>query len=234
MEQIKKYWKIVIAFIILLAVFYTCENNKSNILKGKTIALEEQLKKVNREIKIQEKNRQELKDSILKNTIKNNRQIDSLKNKNIELQYKITYLSNKNQENKKLVENKNIKELVSFYNKRYNTSENYPLDSTKMVTGKNTAKLVNKELLDLDFCKEESTIQKEQLSLRDSIIDKKTKIINDSFIIITESEKTIELQKQQQETSDEVIKNVKKQLKKEKVKTWILVPLVFLGGILIK
>lgn len=237
MELIRKYRMFIVIGILLLLNLYTCVNNSQKRDEGSVKELEKQITNLNNELVFQERDRAKLKDSIKKENKKNEEKIFLLQNKNLSLQYKVEYLRERNKKDIKIVDFKTIQQLVDFSNKRYKTLENSVIDSSNAKVGIKTFKEVNKELLEKDFCKEEVVLKEEQLKVKDSVIVVKDLLINNERLQNKEAEKTISLQQQKQNLSEEINGNLKKQLKKEKTKSVItkfLVPLAFITGLLIK
>lgn len=144
----------------------------------------------------------------------------------------------KNLENlkkKKISVPKDIPGLVNYFNTRYSTAENLPIDN-KVGLGEKTAHSTVYELEEKDIFSDVIVLKDKQLILKDTIIDylEKDKIALGTMFMAAENE--IEERKKLQSMADENIGNLEKQIKnsnRNKTLYKILIPVsAVVGGLI--
>ena len=202
----KRISAVLLILVILLIIPHFCNNtDKYDVLKKQ---LSEQKELVN---KVEQKRIKE-KDSLLSKITAR-----ELENKNQEKE--ISDLNNriKNLKNKPISVPKDLNGLVMYFNDRYKTNLNKLVD--------NKVGLVEEVAYDVSYELEEADIAIETVSLQDKVIKKQDTIISnlnkdkvDLSLIISSAENEIKERKKLQEMSDENIKSLEKQVRKQKNK----------------
>lgn len=232
MEKIGQYkYQIIIALLaIAFIVFYNWNNNKLQELQGEYTILKQQYTAQKENVILLEKFRKKEKDSL-------NKAITSREEENKKLRLRERTLQDKIDGIKKrpFKVPTDLKTSVAYYNTHYKTSENKVVED-KVGLGLSTSVAIITDLENGEKCYEISILKNEQL------ISKDVEIINleldkkDLSVLVSSAEKTIEADKLLQKSAEENIKNLEKQNKKLKTKSFlnkVLIPVsLVVGGII--
>lgn len=233
-EDLKKMRKgfigIMLLFAFILLFIMNCNNNKYNQLKGEYKILNSTYENQKKEVSHFEETRRKERDS-LNGEIRRR----EMENKKIVSDNKKIISQIQNIEKKQITVPKDIVGLTKYFNERYNTKENSVVEDKVGLT-ETTAYDVSYEL-------EEGDRVKEILPLKDKLIDNQnTQITNlekdkkDTETKLVSAELDIQKQKDLNNSANNNIQNLEKQVSKLQTKstlTKILIPASFvLGGYL--
>lgn len=226
-KEIIRIGIIITICIVLLFSMKNCNDNKYHQLKGEYELLQKQYAAKKDSVRKIEDNRLKEKDSlslIIQDREKKNQELIA---KNISLEKKISQL-----QNKKISVPKDVPGLVNYFNERYDTKENEPVED-KVGLGQNTAYNVSYELEEKDSFSEIIDLKDQQLVNKDTIISNLEKDTKDLSMIILSAEEEIQQRKELQSMADDNIKNLEKQVKnlnRNKTLNKILIPVGIIGG----
>ena len=220
----------LILLILVIILFITQMCNNTDRLQGQYDILKKQLSEQKQVVKETEEKRLQEKDSLLFVISQRNIENDLLYSENDGLKKRI-----QNLKNKPISVPKDLNGLVTYFNQRYKTIENKVVDN-KVGLVEYVAKDVVVEIEEGDRAIETVSLQESVIKNQDTIISNLNKDKVDLSLVISSAENEITERKKLQEMSDENIKVLEKQVKKQKRKTlWnkILIGVGSVGGFLL-
>jgi len=227
MEKVKQQAKaykhqIIIALLaIAFIIFYNWNNNKLQELQGEYTILKQQYKAQKENVILLEQFRKKEKDSLTKAITSREEENKRLRLRDRTLQDKIDGIK------KRVVKVPNdLTSSVAYYNTQYKTDENAVVED-KVGLGLTTSTAIITNLEEGFKCEEIIPLKDEQLKNKDVEIVNLNKDKEDLSVLIFSAEKTIEADKELQKSAEENIKNLEKQNKKLKTKSFlnkILIP----------
>ncbi len=238
-EQIKNFFlkngrNIIVILLVLLSV-YQCSNSKEQRLAGANDQLEKSFKEKKQILKEQEAKRVQLKDSFNREIKKITDKENIAKDKIVQLTACIGLIQHKLDNTKEEIKTYTSSQSSNAFNKRYGPGS-ATADSSSVVLKNNVPKKVLTDLAIKDALEDNIVIKDSIISEKDKIIEGKTEAISMQAVELQEAEITIGLGKDALKTSEELSKDLNNQIKAQKVKNTIvkiLVPLAFIGGLLI-
>lgn len=231
MTKLKQYTSYIIlaVAVILFAVWYNYTNNSYQRLQGEYSVLKAQYEAQKENVILLEEYRKKEKDSL-------NKAIASREEENKKLRLRERTLQDKIDGIKKrpFKVPTDLKTSVAYYNTQYKTSENVVVED-KVGLGITTSTAIITDLEEGNKCEEIIPLKDEQLKVKDAEIVNLNKDKEDLSVLVVSAEKTIEAGKQLQKSAEENINNLTKQNRKLETKsfitTYIIPPLVFIGGV---
>ena len=220
----------LILLILVIILFITQMCNNTDRLQGQYDILKKQLSEQKQIVKETEEKRLQEKDSLLFVISQRNIENDLLYSENDGLKKRIQDLKNK-----PVSIPKDLNGLVTYFNQRYKTNENKVVDN-KVGLVEDVAKDVVVEIEEGDRAIETVSLQEGVIKNQDTIISNLNKDKVDLSLVVSSAENEITERKKLQEMSDENIKVLEKQVKKQKRKTlWnkILIGVGTVGGFLL-
>ena len=227
LKQIGLYLVLFLAVILLLQ---KCNNDKLQQQVGEYKILKEQLESKTKELDLEKQKRAEEKDSL-------NFQISQRETANIILEKEVISLKGtiadiKSRPNK---QPKGLQGLADYFNEEFETNENIVIDG-KVGLGQNTATDVTWELEEGKKAIEILPILEEVNKNQEQIIENQAKDKADLSTMLGSAEEEIKKQEELQETAEENIKVLEKQVKKQKNKNFwnkVLIGVGTIGGFLL-
>jgi len=232
METIKKYWKEVLAVIVLILIVRGCVNNQEQVLKGESKQLKQQKELLQKQVDSLSLLRVKEKDSVFNVFAAKKVENERLNSTNKKLLSQIESIK------KKRIEFKTPTDLEGFavyFNSRYKTDENKVVEN-KVGLGDYTARDVTSELESGDECWQVDSVKTVLISNKDIELKNKDVEIKGFSLLLNSAEKEIKERENLQNKTDELNKNLNQQLKKRKLNntlTKILIPVSFVVGVLI-
>lgn len=201
---------VLFILVILLIIPHFCNN--TDRLQGQYDVLKKQLSQQKQIVKETEEKRLKEKDSLL--FYIHQREISSsfLTAENNKLKDRIKSLNSKTH-----VKIKGLENLVNYFNERYKVLNNVIVENKVGLT-EETASDVTWELDEFDKVVEVATLQESVIKKQDTVISNLNKDKVDLSLVISSAENEILERKKLQEMSDENIKSLEKQVKKQKRK----------------
>ena len=204
----------LILLILVIILFITQMCNNTDRLQGQYDILKKQLSEQKQVVKETEEKRLKEKDSLLFVISQRNIENDLLYSEIDGLKKRIRDLKNK-----PISVPKDLNGLVVYFNQRYKTIENKVVDN-KVGLVEDVAKDVVIEIEEGDRAIETVSLQEGIIKNQDTIISNLNKDKVDLSLVISSAENEITERKKLQEMSDENIKNLEKQVKKQKNKNF--------------
>ena len=238
METIKKilvqYKReiIIVGLVILLLSVWTCSHNAQKVAQGETKQLKEQLKQQKDGVEVFRKEQKILFDSIsLAEKIKD-KKISELHNSNEQLSQKLKNSQKELQQKKDSYKNKSFEQLAQVF--RESGYKDVSSTNNSVNLEKNEPIAVLEDLAEGLNCFTDLQIKDSIISNKDEEIKiSQEKIKNRDLILLSKTDEVEKLDGINQ-TQEEIIKKTEKQLRQLKTKnfltTYILPPLVFIGG----
>jgi len=214
--MLKKYYKevIIAALIILLLLVHTCSNDRQHEAEGEITILTEQVEELTEQLALQEQDRRVIVDSLQKDNDRRLGIICALEDKNKQHEAKIKKL----QEAKKKNIDYSNEEVVIFLEERYHSENSISLTEKGVeIRDSVPSRIVNElEILDIDekIISEQSAWiegQSEQITELNGIVVNKD-------VEISAAGRTIDMQKELQEKTDQIVKTQTKSITNLKVK----------------
>ena len=231
MKENLNYKRISLVLLILVIIlFITQMCNNTDRLQGQYDILKKQLSEQKQIVKETEEKRLREKDSLLFVISQRNIENDLLYSENYGLKKRIQDLKNK-----PVSVPKDLNGLVTYFNQRYKTTENKVVDN-KVGLVEDVAKDVVVEIEEGDRAIETISLQESVIKNQDTIISNLNKDKVDLSLVVSSAEKEITERKKLQEMSDENIKSLEKQVKKQKNKNFwnkVLIGVGTIGGFLL-
>ena len=228
MKENLNYKRISLVLLILVIIlFITQMCNNTDRLQGQYDILKKQLSEQKQVVKETEQKRLQEKDSLLFVISQRNIENDFLYSENDGLKKRIQDLKNK-----PISIPKDLNGLVTYFNQRYKTIENKVVDD-KVGLVEDVAKDVVVEIEEGDRAIETVSLQESVIKNQDTIISNLNKDKVDLSLVISSAENEITERKKLQEMSDENIKSLEKQVKKQKNKNFwnkVLIGVGTIGG----
>ena len=224
----KRISLVLLILVILSIIPHFCDN--TDRLQGQYDILKKQLSEQKELINKLEQARIKEKDSLMFQISQREVSNSFLTAENNNLKDKIKTLNNRT--NKKI---KGLENLVAYFNDRYKVNNNVIVEN-KVALTEETASDVTWELEDYDKVIEVSTLQESVIKNQDTIISNLSKDKVDLSLVISSAENEITERKKLQEMSDENIKVLEKQVKKQKNKNFwnkVLIGVGSVGGFLL-
>lgn len=206
----KKISLVLLIIVLLLTIPHFC--NDSDRLQGQYDILKEQLSQQKELVKNTEEKRIKEKDSL--NFLISQREVQNgfLADENTALRKKIKDINDK-----PILLPKDLVGLTRYFNERYKTTQNKVVD--------NKVGLIEEVAYDVSYELESGDRAEETVVFQDSIIkNQDTVIVNlnkdkvDLSLVISSAENELEQRKKLQEMSEDNIKNLENQVKKQKRK----------------
>lgn len=216
-----------ITVLIMLFLFKDCTTKEYYKLQGEYKQLEKNYELQKKKVDIIEKQRIKEKDSLSSEIIKRENINKQLISDNKTLETKINVINNK-----VIKVPKDVKGLVSYYNDRYNTTENKVVEDKVGLTA-NTAYNASYELEEKDKLTSILSLKDEQIKKKDFQIFNLEKDKVDFKKLLETAEKENEKRKLLEQAGKESINNLKEQVSKLNTKdnlNKILVPASFIAG----
>lgn len=201
---------VLLILVILAIIPHFCNN--TDRLQGQYDILKKQLSQQKQIVKETEEKRLKEKDSLLFYIHQREISNSFLTAENNKLKERIKSLNSKTH-----VKIKGLENLVNYFNERYKVLNNVIVDNKVGLT-EETASDVTWELDEFDKVVEVSTLQESVIKKQDSVISNLNKDKVDLSLVISSAENEILERKKLQEMSDENIKSLEKQVKKQKRK----------------
>lgn len=226
--------EIVIAgLLILLLSVWTCSHNAQKVAQGETKQLKEQLKQQKDGVEVFRKEQKILFDSISLAEKLKDQKINSLHNSNMQLNQKLINSQKELEQKKQSYKNKSFEQLAQVFRESGYKDVTATINSVNLE--KDTPVAVLEDLAEGLNCFTD-------LRTKDSIIsnkDEEIKVVNEKVLSrdLKIASKQIETNKLDGviKTQDEVNKSLSKENRNLKTKnfltTYILPPLVFIGGV---
>lgn len=208
----KKISLVLLILVILAIIPHFCNN--TDRLQGQYNILKKQLSEQKQIVKETEEKRLQEKDSLLFVISQRNIENDLLYSENDGLKKRIQDLRNK-----PISVLKDLNSLAVYFNQRYKTIENKVIDN-KVGLVEDVAKDVVVEIEEGDRAIETVSLQEGVIKNQDTIISNLNKDKVDLSLVISSAENEISERKKLQEMSDENIKSLEKQVKKQKRKNF--------------
>ena len=208
----KRISLVLLILVILAIIPHFCNN--TDRLQGQYDILKKQLSEQKQIVKETEEKRLKEKDSLLFVISQRNIENDFLYSENNGLKKR-----NKDLKNKPISVPKDLNGLVVYFNQRYKTIENKVVDN-KVGLVEDVAKDVVVEIEEGDRAIETVSLQEGVIKNQDTIISNLNKDKADLSLVISSAEKEISERKKLQEMSEENIKVLEKQVKKQKRKNF--------------
>ena len=217
----------LILLILVIILFITQMCNNTDRLQGQYDILKKQLSEQKQVVKETEEKRLQEKDSLLFVISQRNIENDLLYSENDDLKKRIQDLRNK-----PISVPKDLNGLVTYFNQRYKTIENKVVDN-KVGLVEDVAKDVVVEIEEGDRAIETVSLQESVIKNQDTIISNLNKDKVDLSLVVSSAENEITERKKLQEMSEENIKVLEKQVKKQKNKNFwnnVLIGVGTIGG----
>ena len=224
----KKISLILLILVILAIIPHFCNN--TDRLQGQYDILKKQLSEQKQVVKETEEKRLQEKDSLLFVISQRNIENDLLYSEIDCLKKRIQDLKNK-----PISIPKDLNGLVTYFNQRYKNIENKVVDN-KVGLVEDVAKDVVVEIEEGDRAIETVSLQESVIKNQDTIISNLNKDKVDLSLVVSSAENEITERKKLQEMSDENIKSLEKQVKKQKNKNFwnkVLIGVGTIGGFLL-
>ena len=221
----KRISLVLLILVILAIIPHFCNN--TDRLQGQYDILKKQLSEQKQIVKETEEKRLREKDSLLFVISQRNIENDLLYSEIDGLKKRIQYLKNK-----PISIPKDLNGLVTYFNQRYKTIENKVVDN-KVGLVEDVAKDVVVEIEEGDRAIETVSLQESVIKNQDTIISNLNKDKVDLSLVVSSAENEITERKKLQEMSDENIKSLEKQVKKQKNKNFwnkVLIGVGTIGG----
>ena len=224
----KRISLVLLILVILAIIPHFCNN--TDRLQGQYDILKKQLSEQKQIVKETEEKRLKEKDSLLFYIHQREISNSFLTAENNKLKDRIKSLNSKTH-----VKIKGLENLVNYFNERYKVLNNVIVENKVGLT-EETASDVTWELDEFDKVSEVVVLQESVIKNQDTVISNLNKDKVDLSLVISSAENEILERKKLQEMSDENIKNLEKQVKKQKNKNFwnkILIVVGSVGGFLL-
>lgn len=208
----KRVSLVLLVLVILAIIPHFC--NSTDRLQGQYDILKKQLSEQKQIVKEAEEKRLKEKDSLMFQISQREVSNSFLTTENNNLKSKI-----QNLRNKPISVPKDLNGLVVYFNQRYKTIENKVVDN-RVGLVEDVAKDVVVEIEEGDRAIETISLQESVIKNQDTIISNLNKDKVDLSLVISSAENEISERKKLQEMSDENIKVLEKQVKKQKNKNF--------------
>ena len=232
--MIKKYTReiTIVGLVILLLSVWTCSHNAQKVAQGETKQLKEQLEKSTEGLISFRERQKVIFDSISLAEKLKDKKISELHNSNEQLNQKLINSQKELEQKKQSYKNKSFEQLAQVF--RESGYKDVSSTNNSVNLEKNEPIAVLEDLAEGLNCFTD-------LQIKDSIISNKNqeikisqeKIKNRDLMLLSKTDEVEKLDGINQ-TQEEIIKKTEKQLRQLKTKnfltTYILPPLVFIGG----
>lgn len=225
---------IIAGLLILLLSVGFCSHNRQKTLQGEYNILKEQYQTQKDGVKVIEDSRRKEKDSINKENKKLQEKTIQSEQRVAKLEDNIQRLKNQTQKQKEQLKNMSYVQLAQEINKEFNSNEASATNNSVDLKGDLPSKVLE-TVYDANECQAVVADKDEQLKEKDNQIDNTKQELKNTSSMLFSAENEIKAKDLLQENADKNIKNLEKQNNNLKVKnfltTYILPPLVFIGGV---
>lgn len=230
MEQINKFKWWIIAGIAVFILFSakSCINNQ---IRGENEILKEQVKTAQDRVKVANNERLRIKDSLKKEDVKKEQKIKELSNKVALSESKIKSLQFANQKAKEGIKNLSIIEVAKELNQTYGGNNAIAKEKSVDISG-NLPYLILETISDANTCANVVKEKDVQLVAKDSMLYFKDGLIASSEFSLFLAEKTIKKHEILDKVQITLNKNLEKENKKLKTKSFLNKILIPAGVIL--
>lgn len=233
LTQYKREIIIVVLVILLLSVGF-CSHNRQKTLQGEYNILKEQYQTQKDGVKVIEESRHREKDLLNKENKKLEEKTNSSEKRVVELYDNIQKLKKQTQKQKEQLKNMSYVELAQEINIQFNSNEASATSNSVDLKGDLPSKVLE-VVYDANECQYVVASKDEQLKEKDIQIGNTKQELKNTVSMLFSAENEIEQKDLLQETADRNIKNLEKQNRNLKVKSfltaYILPPLIFIGGV---
>jgi hypothetical protein len=232
MEQIKKYWREICLVLLVIALLCMSQCEPDDIKSDK-----KELEKVLDCVKVMQDKHKKLVDSIKKEDAKKDVRIAELQTNNTELKTVISESKKQLKEKQKVISTFTIAQSAEYLAQRYNTTTDVVAENNSVSLKKDVPSFVIMELEEKDMLKGEVIHYEKIIDNKDEEIKlEKEKTLNKVLEIASKEMEAENLEKGLNlalDLKNKTDKENKKLKRNNFLTTYIVPPLVFVGGVLI-